>query len=160
MLMLERWFEVSAWNLSAQPRHDWGGYLYQAMKKLSESDNDKPIETSINASDSDWKLSGNWERIASLVVATAYLLVSPILYPADTWSHLVADIFIRILALAFPLACIWFADDLAEYYRDGTLFPEITNPSRGTLVRLGGWMLLPLPVLIFLLVRLLDHLYG
>jgi hypothetical protein len=71
-----------------------------------------------------------------------------------------ADIIMRILSLAFPLACIWFADDLAEYYRDGTLIPEITTPSPGRFVRLGGWLLLVLPVLLYLLVRLLDHLYG
>jgi hypothetical protein len=103
---------------------------------------------------------GDWERMASLVVAAAYLLVSPILYPAATWSHFVTDILIRVLALAFPLACIWFADDLAEFYRDGTLFPEITTPSLGTVVRFGGWVLLLLPILIFLLVLLLNRLYG
>jgi hypothetical protein len=70
-----------------------------------------------------------------------------------------ADLMIRILALAFPLACIWFADDLADYYRDGKLVPEITSASSGRLVRLGGWVLLLLPVLMFLLVRLLDSLY-
>jgi hypothetical protein len=111
-------------------------------------------------SESDWSLFGDWQRIASLLVAMAYLLVSPILFPANSWSHLLADIIIRILSLAFPLACIWFADDLAEYYRDGTLFPEITTPSPGRFVRLGGWILLLLPVLLFLLVRLLDSLYG
>ena len=102
-------------------------------------------------SQSDWRLSGDWERIASLVVAVAYLLVSPILFPADSWSHLVADILMRILSLAFPLACIWFADDLGEYFRDGSLAPEITTPSPGTFVRFGGWVLLLLPVLLFLL---------
>lgn len=111
-------------------------------------------------SESDWSLSGEWQRIASLVVALAYLLVSPILFPANSWSHLMADITMRILSLAFPLACIWFADDLAEYYRDGNLFPEITTPSPGRFVRLGGWILLLLPVSIFLLVWLLDSLYG
>lgn len=111
-------------------------------------------------SESDWSLFGDWQRIASLLVAIAYLLVSPLLFPADTWSHLMADILMRILSLAFPLACIWFADDLAEYYRDGTLFPEITTPSPGRFVRLGGWILLLLPVLLLLLVRLLDSLYG
>ena len=111
-------------------------------------------------SQSDWSLFGDCERIGSLVVAAAYLLVSPILYPAATWSHFVTDILIRVLALAFPLACIWFADDLAEFYRDGTLFPEITTPSLGTHVRLGGWVLLLLPILIFLLVLLLNRLYG
>ena len=126
---------------------------------MSKSDKDG-IQPPSDDAQSDWGLSGDWERIGSLVVAAAYLLVSPILYPAATWSHFVADILIRILALAFPLACIWFADDLAEFYRDGTLFPEITTPSRGTFVRLGGWVLLLLPVLIFFLVQLLDHLYG
>ena len=111
-------------------------------------------------SESDWSLFGDWQRIVSLLVAIVYLLVSPILFPANTWSHLMADIIMRILSLAFPLACIWFADDLGEYCRDGTLFPEITTPSPGRFVRLGGWILLLLPVLLFLLVRLLDSLYG
>lgn len=70
-----------------------------------------------------------------------------------------ADIMMRILSLAFPLACIWFGDDLAEYFQDGTLFPRITTASPGRFVKLGGWILLLLPVLIFLLVRLLESLY-
>ena len=113
-----------------------------------------------NDSESDWSLFGDGQRIASLLVAIAYLLVSPFLFPANSWSHLIADIIIRVLALAFPLACIWFGDDLAAYYRDGTLVPEITTPSSGRLVRLGGWILLLLPLLLFLLVKLLDSLYG
>lgn len=126
---------------------------------MSESDHDEATETSIASSDSDWSLSGDWERIASLVIAAAYLLVSPLLFPADSWSHLVADNLMRILSLAFPLGCIWFADDLAEYFRDGTLAPEITTTSSGTFVRIGGWVLLLLPVLLFLLIQLLDYLY-
>lgn len=70
-----------------------------------------------------------------------------------------ADIIMRILSLAFPLACIWFGDELGEYYQDGTLAPTINTPSPGGLVRLGGWVLLVLPVLMFLLVRLLEFLY-
>ena len=70
-----------------------------------------------------------------------------------------ADIIVRILSLAFPLACIWFAEDLAEYYRDGNLFPRITTSTSGRFVRLGGWILLLLPVLLFLLMRLLESLY-
>lgn len=124
------------------------------------SESDKEELPPIDDPHSDWSISGNWQRIGSLLIAFAWLLVSPILFPADSWSHLVADILMRILALAFPLACIWFAEDLAEYYQDGNLFPEITTPSSGSLVRLGGWVLLLLPVLLFLLIQLLDHLYG
>lgn len=125
---------------------------------FSESDKREPVP--VDDPHSDWSMSGNWQRIASLLIAFAWLLVSPILFPADSWSHLVADILMRILALAFPLACIWFAEDLAAYYQDGNLFPEITTPSSGALVRFGGWVLLLLPVLLFLLIQLLDHLYG
>ena len=126
---------------------------------MRESDKNEPIQPLSDDSQSDWGLSGDWGRIASLVVAGAYLLVSPILFPADSWSHLVADILMRILSLAFPLACIWFADDLGEYFRDGTLAPEITTPSSGTFIKIGGWVLLLLPVLLFLLIQLLDYLY-
>ncbi len=101
----------------------------------------------------------DWQRVASLVIAITYLAVSPILFPTTSWSHMVADIIMRMLALAFPLACIWFGDDLGEYYQDGTFFPRITTASPGRFVRLGGWILLLLPVLIFLFVRLLEFLY-
>ena len=100
----------------------------------------------------------DWQRVASLVIAIAYLLVAPFLFPANSWSHLMTDIIVRILSLAFPLACIWFADDMAEF-QDGTLFPRITTASPGRFVRLGGWLLLLLPVFLFLLVRLLESLY-
>jgi hypothetical protein len=114
---------------------------------------------SIESDQSDWGLLGDWQRIASLLVAVTYLVLSPLLYPADSWAHLIVDFFMRTLALAFPLACIWFAEDLAEYYRDGNLFPEITTSSGAVFVRIGGWLLLLLPFLIYLLVRLLDSLY-
>lgn len=126
---------------------------------MRESDNLDESTDRIDDTGSDWSLSNDWERIASLVVAVAYLLLSPLLFPADTWSHLVADTLMRLMSLAFPLACIWFADDLAGYYRDGNLAPEITHASSATWVRLGGWLLLLLPVLLYLLIQLLDWLY-
>ena len=107
----------------------------------------------------DSTLSWDWQRLTSLAVAIGYLLVAPILFPASSWSHLMADIIMRILSLAFPLACIWYGDDLGEYYQDGTLFPRITTASPGRFVRVGGWLLLLLPVLLFLLMRLLEFLY-
>lgn len=105
-------------------------------------------------------LFSDWQRVASSPVAVAYLVVTPYLYPQKTWSHMMADILITILCLAFPLACIWFAEDLAQYYRDGNLAPEINRQSNAGLIKLGGWILLLLPVLLFLLMRVLDSLYG
>jgi len=113
----------------------------------------------VDEAPTDWSMSREPQRILSVLVAIAYLVVSPFLYPASSWSHLVADIIIRILSLAFPLACIWFADDLAEFFTDGTLAPEITSRSSPTLIQWGGWLLLLLPVLLFLFMRLLDYLY-
>jgi uncharacterized membrane protein YoaT (DUF817 family) len=110
-------------------------------------------------SESDWRLSGEWQRIVSLVIAIAYVVVWPVLFRPKSLSHLMAGALISILSLAFPLACIWFGDDIGEYYGDGTLFPRITGPSSGSLVRWGGWMLLLLPVFIVLLVWLLDSAY-
>lgn len=125
----------------------------------SDSEDLGAAKESIESDQSDWSLFGDWQRIASLLVAISYLALAPVLYPADSWSHLIVDFFMRTLALAFPLACIWFAEDLAACYRDGNLFPEITNSSGAFFVRIGGWLLLLLPFLIYLLIRLLDSLY-
>jgi uncharacterized membrane protein YoaT (DUF817 family) len=110
-------------------------------------------------SESDWSLTGDWQRIVSVLIAIAYLVMWPIVFPPKSFSHLMAELLIGILSLAFPLACIWFGDDMSQYYRDGTLYPEITGHSPGRLVRWGGWMLLLLPLFIVLLARLLDFLY-
>jgi hypothetical protein len=125
---------------------------------MSESDRNRGVPLNRD-SESDWSLFGDWERVGSIIIGFAYLLVAPMLFPANSWSHLMADTIMRILFLAFPLACIWFGDDLAEYYQDGTLFPRITTASPGRFVRLGGWILLLLPLLLFLLSRLLEYLY-
>jgi hypothetical protein len=148
------WFNGGIENIESSARN------LAKFKGLLVSESDHSKESLLHRdSESDWSLFSDWQRVASLVIAIAYLLVSPILFPASSWSRLMADVMMRILSLAFPLACIWFADDLAEYYQDGNLFPRITTASSGRFVRLGGWMLLLLPVLIFLLVRLLESLY-
>ena len=112
-----------------------------------------------DGSESDWSLAGDWQRVVSLVIAIAYVVAWPMLFRPNSLSHLMAGALISILYLALPLACIWFGDDIGEYYRDGTLYPEITGPSPGRFVRWGGWMLLLLPVFIVLLVWVLDSSY-
>lgn len=110
-------------------------------------------------SHSDWSLSGDWQRIVSVVIAIAYVALWPILFRPKSLSHLMAGALISILSLAAPLAFIWFGDDIGDHYRGGTLFPEITGPSPGRFVRWGGWMLLLLPVFIVLLIWLSDSVY-
>ena len=126
---------------------------------MSKQDSVEQSGTLNDDAGSHWSLSGNWDRILSLLIAIAYLILWPIAFPPKSLSRLMAGFLIRSLSLAFPLACIWFGDDMGQYYRDGTLFPEITSPTPGRYVRWGGWMLLLLPVFIILLVWLLDFLY-
>ena len=94
----------------------------------------------------------DWQRILSLVVAIVYIAVGVWVYAPESAAKLMATIFLMAAALAFPLACIWFGDEMGEYYQ-GSSFHPITAPSSGTLVRLGGWILLFLPVLRLLIIR-------
>lgn len=105
-------------------------------------------------------LAGNWQRKLSLVIAIAYLIIWPIMSRAKSAAHLMVDLLIGIICLALPLACIWFGDELGGfYYPDGKPDSDITAPSPGKLVIIGGWILLFLPVWLYLLVRLLVYLY-
>jgi hypothetical protein len=56
-----------------------------------------------------------------------------------------------LIFLVFPMACIWFGDELGEY--TGSWGMEfITQTTPGFLVRFGGWMILVgIPILVVLL---------
>jgi hypothetical protein len=97
---------------------------------------------------------GYWDlqRILSLTIAIVYIAVGVWVYAPQSGAKLIATIFLMAAALALPLACIWFSDEMAEYYEGSFLHP-ITAPSSGTLIRLGGWILLVLPVLRLLVIR-------
>jgi hypothetical protein len=52
--------------------------------------------------------------------------------------------------LIIPLLCIWFGDEMGNYL--GTLpGPAINKQTPGCLVRIGGWVLLFFPVIIWLI---------
>ena len=87
------------------------------------------------------------ERTLSLIVAAAYLVITTLF--AYSKGRLVVDLLIVCAGLLFPLACIWFGDELGEYL--GALpGPGITRKSPGWMVRIGGWVLLLLPAIVFL----------
>ena len=66
-------------------------------------------------------------------------------------SQRLGDVLITAVALCFPLACIWFGDELGDYV--GSLpGPAITKRSPGWLVNAGGWLLLVLPVIVGLFI--------
>jgi len=85
-------------------------------------------------------------RILSLLIAIAYLVIGCL--QARSAAQLFATLLLLSGALLLPLACIWFGDELGEYV--GVLpGPSINRKSPAWMVKLGGWVLLLLPVIIF-----------
>jgi hypothetical protein len=94
----------------------------------------------------DWFQNILSGRALSLVVAFIYLGIT--LYFPHRNGTLITDLFLVSVALAFPLACIWYPDELGEYY--GSLpGPAITQKSPAWMVKVGGWILLLLPAILF-----------
>ena len=88
----------------------------------------------------DW----DWQRILSLVVAAAYLVIGVIAASEGSFKDIAGMVLVISVALILPLACIWFADEMGDY--TGSL-SSITKLSPGFLIRIGGWILLFLPVI-------------
>lgn len=87
----------------------------------------------------------NLQRALSLVVAAAYLLTSLLIYQPLSLRDGVDLFLLKFLTILFPVACIWFGDDLNDYMSG---FPSITKASPAGWVRIGGWCLLGLRLLI------------
>ena len=67
---------------------------------------------------------------------------------ARSQAKVLSGLLITCSALLLPLACIWFSDELGEYV--GALpGPDITRKSPAWMVKIGGWVLLLLPVILF-----------
>ena len=94
----------------------------------------------------DWVQNILSGRALSLVIAFIYLGIS--IYFPHRYGTLITDLFFVGVALAFPLACIWFGDELGEFY--GPLpGPTINRTTPGWMVELGGWVLLLLPAILY-----------
>jgi hypothetical protein len=84
-------------------------------------------------------------RTLSLIIVAGYIVIAAL---GSSEGKLVTDLLIVAAGLVFPLTCIWFADELGEYV--GTLpGPAINRKSPAWMVRIGGWVLLLLPLLFF-----------
>ena len=94
----------------------------------------------------DWIQSVVSSRTLSLLVAIVYVVMGCL--SARSTAKVFASILIFGGALLFPLACIWFADELGEYV--GALpGPGIDRRSPAWMVKVGGWILLLLPAVLF-----------
>ena len=69
------------------------------------------------------------------------------------------DVVVTLLTVTgyflIPLVCIWYGDEMGEYV--GTLpGPAINRTTPGWMVKLGGWFLLFLPVLLMVIIWLSE----
>ena len=90
-------------------------------------------------------MSLSFQRALSLVVVAAYLITSLIVYHPSSLRGGIGLFLIKLLTILFPVACIWFGDDLDDYLSG---FPAMTKASPAGWVRIGGWCLLALRLLI------------
>jgi len=87
-------------------------------------------------------------RRLSVLVAVAYLIGISFFAQPKSAKALLGNIVTTVIWLLFPLACIWFGDEMGEYV--GVLpGPAINRRSPGWMVKVGGWILLFLPVVVW-----------
>jgi len=83
------------------------------------------------------------DKIISLIISIIYLVIAYMFGGGE----IVLKLFLFLL---IPLGCIWFGDSLSSY--TGNLgVHRITSESPGFLIKIAGWLLLLLPVLLFLI---------
>ena len=87
----------------------------------------------------------SFQRALSVVVAAGYLITSLIVYEPSSLRAGIGVFLIKVLTILFPVACIWFGDDLDDYM---SRFPAMRKTSPTGWVRIGGWCLLTVRLLI------------
>lgn len=85
------------------------------------------------------------QRALSLAIAVGYVVTSLIVYQPLSLRDGIGLFLVKSLTILFPVACIWYGDDFNEYL---TGLGLIDKPSPAGWVRIGGWCLLALRVLI------------
>src|SRR5215217_4338679 len=95
-----------------------------------------------------WLTQFGVSRFFSLLIAAGYLIIV-LLMPARSIPTRIGPVLLTAGYLLIPLLCIWFADEMGDYV--GALpGPAINKTTPGCLIRVGGWVLLLLPVIGFL----------
>ena len=90
-------------------------------------------------------------RRLSILIVLVYAAIFFFAAPPGSPGIVVVRLFQIMGYFLLPLACIWYGDEMGEYV--GTLpGPGINRPTPGWMVRLGGWFLLFLPVILVLFV--------
>jgi hypothetical protein len=97
-----------------------------------------------------WLTNFGASRVVSLLIAAGYLsffLFAP--GPISTERRIGTVLGIAGYLL-IPVLCIWFGDEMGNY--TGTLpGPAINKATPGCLVKIAGWVLLFLPIILLLI---------
>jgi len=94
-----------------------------------------------------WLTNFGVSRFVSLVIAAGYLLVVLFMPGRGSIPGRLGFLLVTAAYLLLPLLCIWFGDEVGGYM--GSLpGPAINKPTPGFLVRIGGWVLLFLPIIV------------
>ncbi|OHB82968.1 MAG: hypothetical protein A2Z38_06290 [Planctomycetes bacterium RBG_19FT_COMBO_48_8] len=103
-------------------------------------------------------------KVISLLITALYLIfyIIPIAFGSecdDPLASILSGDTVGILGwLALSLICIWWGDELGEGLV-GARFGLVSSPSPGWAVKMMGWILLVLPVFIFILIWIMGKNY-
>jgi hypothetical protein len=97
-----------------------------------------------------WLTQFGVSRFLSLVIAAGYLSIVLFMPGHTSFPARIGAVLVVAGYLLIPLLCILFGDEMGNYI--GTLpGPAINKSTPGCLVSLGGWVLLLLPLIVFLI---------
>ena len=96
-----------------------------------------------------WLTNFGVSRFFSLLIAAGYLIIV-LFMPASSIPARLGVVLLVAAYLLIPLLCIWFADEMGNYV-GAVPGPAINKRTPGCLIRVGGWVLLLLPVIAFLI---------
>jgi hypothetical protein len=95
----------------------------------------------------DWISNFGLSRLLSLLVSIGYLVIGFVAAQPKSAKDVLVVILRIAMIVVFPLLCIWFSEEFGDYV--GSLpGPGISKRSPAWMVRVGGWFLLLLPLIL------------
>ncbi len=108
------------------------------LAELEENTQQKDVHSERRTESTAFRcvLEIEWQRPVSFAIAILFVLITLLVVKPKSVGYALAIAVLQFLSVLLPLACIWFGDELGEY------IPSVTKPSPDRLVRVGGWFLL------------------
>ena len=88
-------------------------------------------------------------RNLSILVVLGYAAVALLGGSSRSAIATVGAVLVTMIYAVLPLACIWFGEGMGDYIGSAP-GPAINRRTPGWMIKIGGWLLLLLPAMIFL----------